>query len=919
MWRLRCRISQWLSGTILIALPMVLHGQLSPALVNYAPATYQAEAQNWSVGVQNGELFAGNSSGMLHFDGETWRLYPLPGHHRVRALRCEGDTIYGGGFGEFGCWIRCNDGSFEYQSWSQNLDFPLSKEEEIWHIEKTAQGVLFQSFSTIYLFENGKPVIHQSPVSAGVMFTYACRDGLFLQALNMGLARLDPLAGVQKLPHTEDLNSTTVIGIADLPTGGLLIATDKKGLFSYQNERLQPLFPELTPLLANSQINKLIPLQEGYCIGTILNGVFIVSHQGELLEHVHRRSGLIDNTILALAEDGQGRIWVGMDQGLALVDLSAPLRRFEDPSGELGVVYCAKVFADQLFLGTNHGLFSSPWPLWQTPQFSLVEGTQGQVWTLIECENQLLCGHNDGTFVVKSGQIEWISRITGGWAWLEGETEGSLIQGTYTGLARFTCENGVWQVEKIPGLGMPIRQLARDAEGSVWGVNPYRGMIRLWPGSINGNLSVNDSRWGISDWNRLNMVQWGKEVLVRSGEKWHYLDSGKWQTAESWDGISLRPELQHLVWTTSQQLEVEAQGIYLRESGLVQFFPIPDLPKDAALVHLQDRRWLIGLSQGFLINQPSASAQVSLPALRLRQAAVDDTSSSRLLPLPSPAGALRLAAKDAGLTLEFASGYQSRELYYRYRVSGLKPGWSAWTTEASFRLPLLPPGVHQVEVERREDGALLKVRIEKDFPWYQTSWTALGVVTALFLSLWWGLARYQRWLERRWRRQQIEQERARHAREVEAKNEQLQQDLEAQNQELAGLTLNLVRKNEILLDMKQELKDLQRAKEGELQQRIRQLHLHLNSNLSSEQDWEAFEYHFSQVHRGFFQRLKADYPDMTPGDLRLAAYLRMNLSSKEIAPLLHISLRSVENKRYRLRVKLGLGPQDQLIDVLLKY
>ena len=196
---------------------------------------------------------------------------------------------------------------------------------------------------------------------------------------------------------------------------------------------------------------------------------------------------------------------------------------------------------------------------------------------------------------------------------------------------------------------------------------------------------------------------------------------------------------------------------------------------------------------------------------------------------------------------------------------------------------------------------------------------ALAVIATLLLSVWWGLARYQRWLERRWRRQQIEQERARHAREVEDQNEQLQQDLEAQNQELAGLTLNLVRKNEILLDMKQELKGLQHAKESEQQQRIRQLYLHLNSNLSSEQDWEAFEYHFSQVHRGFFQRLKADYPDMTPGDLRLAAYLRMNLSSKEIAPLLHISLRSVENKRYRLRVKLGLAPQDQIIDVLLKY
>ena len=67
------------------------------------------------------------------------------------------------------------------------------------------------------------------------------------------------------------------------------------------------------------------------------------------------------------------------------------------------------------------------------------------------------------------------------------------------------------------------------------------------------------------------------------------------------------------------------------------------------------------------------------------------------------------------------------------------------------------------------------------------------------------------------------------------------------------------------------------------------------------------------------KKLKADFPDLTPGDLRLAAYLKMNLSSKEIAPLLNISLRGIENKRYRLRKKLHLENDDNLTSFLMQY
>jgi DNA-binding CsgD family transcriptional regulator len=91
----------------------------------------------------------------------------------------------------------------------------------------------------------------------------------------------------------------------------------------------------------------------------------------------------------------------------------------------------------------------------------------------------------------------------------------------------------------------------------------------------------------------------------------------------------------------------------------------------------------------------------------------------------------------------------------------------------------------------------------------------------------------------------------------------------------------------------------------------------INRQLSHEDDWEVFEQNFNKVHEAFFQKLIARFPNLTPGDLKLAACLKMNLTSKEIAPLLNISLRGVENKRYRLRKKLDLPNDENLTEFML--
>ena len=150
--------------------------------------------------------------------------------------------------------------------------------------------------------------------------------------------------------------------------------------------------------------------------------------------------------------------------------------------------------------------------------------------------------------------------------------------------------------------------------------------------------------------------------------------------------------------------------------------------------------------------------------------------------------------------------------------------------------------------------------------------------------------------------------------------DQLEQGLIQKSEELANSAMSLIQKNELLAQLKDELNRLKtrsgnRLPSGDFQ-RISTL---IDTNISSDQDWKLFEANFNKVHEQFLKHIIEDYPDLGQGDLKLAAYLRMNLSTKEIAQLLNITHRSVELKRYRLRKKLALDATANLSEFMIKY
>jgi DNA-binding CsgD family transcriptional regulator len=152
------------------------------------------------------------------------------------------------------------------------------------------------------------------------------------------------------------------------------------------------------------------------------------------------------------------------------------------------------------------------------------------------------------------------------------------------------------------------------------------------------------------------------------------------------------------------------------------------------------------------------------------------------------------------------------------------------------------------------------------------------------------------------------------------RNEQLRAEVNNKVKQLATSTLGAIRKNESLMKVKMELirhrQDLESASGHPFFRRLLKV---IDDNLGDQEDWSLFENNFDEAHENFIKRLKEKHPELSPRDLRFCAYLRMNLSSKEIASLLNVTVRGVEIRRYRLRKRLGLDHQQNLTAYLMDF
>lgn len=917
---------------------LTVHGQEIPPIQIFTPQDYAAEDQNWSISqTENSFIYIANNAGLLEYNGASWELYRSPNDDILRSVKSVGDRIYTGGYMDFGYWNKNQYGTLVYTSLTKQNNISVKEDEEFWGIINLEDYVLFQSFERIYIYNITDKSFEIVDSKTRINKIFEVNGAVYFQKIEDGIFKIEN-GKSQLVVSSPKINNVELVNICQLENG-LMLQTKDNGFYIYNNGVISQWQTITDDILSGYSLYSSVRLKDGnFVLGTISNGILVLDKDGDLLQTIDQKDGLSNNTVLSINEDNNGNIWLGLDNGVNVINLDSPYRVYKDKQGALGTVYTSEKVDDHLYLGTNQGLFYKK--LNSDDRFELIGGTQGQVWTLDVKNGTLFCGHDQGTFIIEQNRATKISSIRGTWIIksIENRTD-LLLQGTYKGLNVLELVNGQWRYRnKIEGFDISSRFIEFSGLNEVLVNHEYKGVYKL---------TIDNDFRRVLDYKKLSIEHGIKSSLTEYNDSILYcyregvfsfnkdsdtfikdsILSDLFTGNKYLSGKLIYEEEHNRLWgfTKDKILYVEP-GILSNEPEANIIEISEDMRKIKTgfenILPISDEEYLFGNKEGYITVNINTQRPESFNIYLNGASYTSLHNEFAPIDYSEP---INLENKYNSVHFSYSAPYYNKLSItkYQYKLVGIYDDWSDWSTDSEVLFENLPHGDYELKV-RAKAGTVsaantLSYSFSIDKPWYLKPIAIIAYVLVfllfVFLVQFFNKRYYKRQQERviEKKERELELEQLENQRQLmEFKNQNLQLDIDNKNRELGTATMNLVKRNELLNNIKEKL-----SKSKSLDE-VRGVIKMINSSLNNTSDWKLFEEAFNNVDKDFMRKVKSLHPSITSNDLRLCAYLRLNLSSKEIAPLLNISHKSVEVKRYRLRKKMGLDHEQSLTNYILE-
>ena len=928
-------------------------------MYSFSRIHYKAGTQNWGMALDaNRRLYVANNEGLLIYNGTNWQLYPLPNKTILRCIAFGNDgKLYAGAQDEFGYFAPDHSGRLLYTSLKKLLPLSQNTLADIWDIEIAEDAVFFRATDRIIRLANGKVEIYnpsESWLSLSVfgqkIIAQDGRNGIFM----FRKGQWEPFIASTALP-AEFLVSDIITLNKD--TG--IVSTTSNGLFFLVQNSLKPL--ELKNSNAEKHFISLAKLdKQNFLAGSYANGIYKITNDGRVTEIIADENGLQNKTIRCINTDTSENVWIGLDNGIAFMNCNNAIRHINPKSFNNGSGYSAQVVQNELFFALSTGL--QYLPLSATEDLSALTGEpvtmlNGLTWNLSFINNTFLCGRDDGAWMISNRQPQQVSSTPGYWTFqpIKTASAATIVAGNYNGIRLFS-ENNTQLLSKgdIQNFQESSRYVETD-DSIIWVSHPYRGVFR-----INANNSA-VTKFSTSDGlpadldNHVFRLK-NKIVFATPNGIYEYnAATKKMVPSAAYSNVFGQMPLRYLkedekgnIWFVQDKMIGVAD--LTAKKPVINF--IPEL-KNKILSGFENiypynsSNILVGSESGFYhINYEQYRKQIHPPETYLTTVQTigngDSTIYGGFSIGQTDQNPASLPYKFNALHFSFAASFTGIEspAEFSFYLEGFDKEWSSWTTQYEKEYTNLYEGDYIFHVKSRNRPFLESAAFTYAFtihaPWYRTSWAYI-LYTIIFVCLLYLLYRvqeknYQRKQQavRQASQQKFEEEQRRltyqHQLEIEQtekelirlKNENLEAEIEHKNAELASTAMTLVQKKEFLLKLTNELNKLYKPgadtiNAAELKKIIRSL----GSEEKLDEEWKQFSIHFNNVHSNFLITLKQKFPNLNAHELKLCAYLRMNLSSKEMAQLMSITVRGVEISRYRLRKKLQLQPKEDLFRFLL--
>lgn len=917
----------------------LIFSQELPPVQNFAPSDYRAENQNWGISQSEDRLiYIANNKGLLEYNGASWTLYPSPNETIVRSVKVVGSKIYTGAYMEFGYWQKNNFGELTYTSLSDSIDSNLLEDEEFWKIIDIEKYLIFQSLDRIYIYDSEIGSTRIIETENRIVHSYLLDGSIYFQRIGEGVFKIENGRDMLVSAAPAVKNNEVVAMFSDQK--GINFVTRTEGVFSLINSELNTWDRPVNERLKTLSVYSAQQLESNDLIfGTIADGLIYSDFEGQSFSEFNQDNGLINNTVLAVFEDLDHNIWLALDNGVSFMNSNSLFKIYKDQDGSLGSVYASAIYNDVLYLGTNQGLFSKALESNEEPTF--VAGTQGQVWNLQVVNNTLFCGHHKGTFSINDRSAQLVANVPGTWNFSAVENQPNLIlQGNYDGIYVLEQQNGSWALKnKLNGFNNSARYF-EFFEGTIFVNHEYKGIFKLAIDqgfqkitSVTIDTVLKGANSAILKYQEELLYAYNKGILkydtvqntfvkdsvlsnIYSPKNYvsgnmHKNEAGDQFWMFSKDNLTLvspgeltaTPTFKHIPLTSDERNEVvEFENI------------ISNQRKD---------QYILGTSSGYITIDAAKTTQsrfnVYIDKIFNTNSKVQGTSELAID--KSRLGKFKSQQNNVSISFYTPKYTKFLTAQYQFQLLNRYDAWSDFTSDPVVYFENLPPGKYTFNVRSKIGNTLSTNVASYTFtiarPWYLTNLmlAVYGLMIVLFsIFMHQVYKRYYRKQQQKLiekNKSELELARVQNEREIiKIRNEKLKKDYKLKTKELAASTMSMVKKNELLADIKERLN---RASNGAVKEVIKQIDENLNHN----DNWEFFKEAFDNADRDFFNNLKASHPNLTPNDMKLCAYLRLNLSSKEIAPLFNISARSVEIKRYRLRKKMDLSSNENLTNYIL--
>lgn len=894
--------------------------QLNPSIKNYSINDYNADNQNWGIDVDdNGVVFVANNKGLLRYNGQKWTLFNLPNNTIIRSVLCLDNKIYTGSYEEFGFWEKDAFGNYKYTSLTSLFlkDFEFTS-DEIWQIIPYKESIIFRSFSRLYIY-NGKS-IKIIEDSENILNLVVYQNNLIANSILRGLLFLNDANKLIVHPLSEkykEIKNTATL--KDL----LFIYDENYGAVLVSDNNTTPLSKGLNNLLKEFVLNKVSFISENkLLLGTVKNGTIIYEIDKKSIKIIDKISGLQNNTILGQKVKNNS-IWLSLDNGVSKINIKNFNEFYKDFSGKLGAVYDIAFLKNKMYLASNTGLYT-----FKNKSLELVNNTEGHIWNLYTHKDDLLCAHNSGMKIFNNKkQIYDNAEMSGVYSLKKIPNKSDhFLLGTYIGISILKkTNNDKWSASIVKNIAFPVNNIEFESDSIIWITHPYKGLYRAKIDFTKNSITT------LNSFTENNSLKDYKTNLYKVDDKLLFYNSNNYftysnanKTFVSYKGLDNIKNNDFISddkggnWFINENKEIayknkELEVNYTLNSTQIKERLVTGFEK---IIVYNDSIRFLNLNDGFVkfIFQKSKDDlknKVITPII--------DKIYTQENELKINEFQIKVPFKESKLiTIELYSPNEYENKIH-FNLDG-KIKYTGKSNNGKIELQNLSYGDYSLNLKSIDSiyqTKTLDLTITVLRPWYLSYWMFAVYLLILFVILF----IIREFIKKKFKREQtkIHKELVLNTQKKinKIEKENLKNEIKTKKKVLATITESIIKKNEIIIILKNEL--IRIAKTYPEQYISQKLLKVANDSISNNRDWKVFEESFNDLHEDFLKKLVYQFPKLTSKDLKLCAYIKTGYTSKDIAPLLGITVRGIEIQRYRLRKKMSLPKDQSIFDFLISF